>query len=202
MLKALLARLSRALKEDTIKSSFKSLIVTFKYIRPYRKRVLGFLSIKLAATLIGLYGSVAFKNTIDSVIGKDSGLLLTSAVMCISFSLFDLILSAVSSRMSVKTNLKISKDLLSVVFGEFLNTSWEDISEYKTGDLISRISNDAGSIAGSVTKLIYDSFSSTVTFVCTFALILYYDISFAIIAVIATFFNGAGLQFECKWLCC
>ena len=48
-----------------------------------------------------------------------------------------IVLNALVSRFSAKINLRVGNELRAEVFGMFLNTDWESLQQFHSGDLLS-----------------------------------------------------------------
>ena len=65
-----------------------------------------------------------------------------------------------------------------------LVTDWEELSNYHTGDLMTRWSSDASTISNGVLNWVPNLVIYTVKFVSSFAVVIYYDPAFALVAML------------------
>ena len=152
-------------------------------ILQYKQMILIVGLLGLLGTLMSLASSVASKYLIDAVTGFGFEKIGTAAVMMISMMLGGLVLQAVSSRVSAAVHVKVRNQMQHKTFGRILRASWEALEPYRSGDLLSRLSGDIGTVADGVISFL-PSLAATVTkFAGAFIIILYYDPIMALIAL-------------------
>ena len=96
-----------------------------------------------------------------------------------------IVLNALVSRFSAKINLRIGNELRAEVFGMFLNTDWESLQQFHSGDLLSRINTDVSNVAGSVLGWIPSLILRLTQFLASLAVILVYDPTMAVLALLS-----------------
>ena len=70
------------------------------------------------------------------------------------------------------------------VYNRILEADWEALSVFSSGDLINRLSSDAQAVSSSITSFIPSLITSAVQFVGALAIMLYYDSTMALIALL------------------
>ena len=67
----------------------------------------------------------------------------------------------------------------------FLNTDWESLQQFHSGDLLSRINTDVSNVAGSVLGWIPSLILRLTQFLASLAVILVYDPTMAVLALLS-----------------
>ncbi len=97
----------------------------------------------------------------------------------------EIILSAIISRISIKINMKVSNEIRADIYDRIINTDWESMSSYRSGDLLNRLSSDTSTVAGSVLGWIPSLIINITQFVAILSVILYYDPTMAVLALLS-----------------
>ena len=153
------------------------------YSRRYGWVVVWHILLGLLGTAMGLAASVVGKNIIDTVTGYQTGAVLTIAVWYVGFQLSKILLDAVTGYMTERMHIKVSQHLRGEIFDSIIHARWQEISEYHSGDLLTRASQDAGTVAGSVIGWIPSLIINLFQFLGAFFLIFYYDYTLAFLAL-------------------
>ena len=128
-----------------------------KYIYKYKWQVVFYIFLGILGTILGLISSVFSKNLIDAVTG----------------------------RISAKINIKVGNEIRADIYDRIINTDWESMSAFHSGDLLTRLTGDATTVADSVLGWIPNLITRVVQFVCIFSVIMYYDPTMAVLSLIS-----------------
>lgn len=127
--------------------------------------------------------AVASKYSIDIITGYDSDRLWFVVTVMVASALVGLLLSSVTSRISTKISLRVNNDIQAEVFDRLLGADWKSLNDFASGDLLSRLSTDAGAVSSSAIRWLPDLVVSVYTFIATLAVILHYDWIMALLAL-------------------
>lgn len=181
-------------KEIVNRQILREIIATFKWNYQYTKRYSGrivlCLLLGLIATGLSLVSSVAFKFVIDSVVGKNLSGVRTAFAATVLLSLCNILINSLSSRISLRVNIRITNSMIADAFQAILNTRWEDISVYQTGDLLNRLHSDVRTVSGIIVSTLNSVLLSSAMMFGAFAVIVYYDPTFALLSLLSAPFLG------------
>lgn len=184
------------IKDGSIKEIWEEFKWMFSYAKKYKKEIIFYIFLGIFSTIMSLVSSVASKELINIVTGKQTSRAMTMAIVMVSMSLFSLFFNQIMSRITLKINIRIQNEIQADIFDKIIEVNWLDLSKYHSGDLLNRFGSDVGTVAGSaigwVPKLIVNSFN----FFATLALILYYDPTMMILALL----NAPVMLFSSKIL--
>lgn len=177
------------LREGYLQEMCQELGWIYRYARRYRGQIALYIALGLLAAGLGLGGSLLSRTLTTAVVGAHRawGEVAALAAGYVLLGLVALGLSALNSRISTKVNLKIQNEMQADVFRRFLQADWSALQAFHSGDLLSRVTGDVGTVAGSVFGLLPSlvirlfQFSACLILI----LILWYDPVMALLALLS-----------------
>lgn len=170
---------------QTLKEMLREYSWLSRYSLRYKGEVLWYVLTGILGTVISLAGSVLSKHIIDAVTGFNSSGILTALVFFVLMQLSQIAIHAVSSRISTKISIRVNQQITAQVYDKLLDTDWEALSGYHSGDLLTRVVGDVSTVSSSVLGWFPDLCTRMLQFVGTFAVILYYDSTLALLALLS-----------------
>ena len=153
-------------------------------ILQYRKPILMIGALGLCSTIMSLASSVASKHLVDAVISKGQQIIGGAAVLMIIMMLGSLGLQALSSRVGAHVHVRVRNRMQHHTYGRILRAAWEALEPYRSGDLLNRLNADINTVADGVISFIPNLVSSGAKFLGAFCILMYYDPSMALIALL------------------
>ncbi|MBE6771502.1 MAG: ABC transporter ATP-binding protein [Ruminococcaceae bacterium] len=157
-----------------------------RYVKKYLRSIALHIAIGILGIFMGLGTSVASKYLIDAVVSHNQETIVYSAVLAIGLAVSQIIINSVSSRIISKTGTKINTEIRSEFFADMVTSDWESISAYHSGDLINRLEGDISSVSNGIIAFLPNVFTRIAQFVGAFGIVLYYDATMAIIALLGS----------------
>ena len=176
-------------EDGTIREITRETKWIYSHTRAYRKAVLSYILLGLLMTGMSMVSALASKDLINAIVkvGADGyggrRIALYGATVVVLAAL-NILLSSLTSRYCAKINLRVSNELRAEVFGIFMNTDWQSLCSYHSGDLLSRINTDVTVVATSVLGWVPTLVIQLVRFTATFVLILVHDPTMAVFALL------------------
>ncbi|MBQ8813381.1 MAG: ABC transporter ATP-binding protein [Lachnospiraceae bacterium] len=167
----------------------------WQYICRYRGVVLVHVLLGVLGILMSLGSSVASKFLIDAVIGYDSSVIGLAAALMIGMRLGNIGMKSISTRIGASLNIRVQTEIQGEIYRRILATDWQSLEQFRSGDLLNRISSDATAVSGGVTNFIPSLISCGVQFVGAFLIILVYDPVMAVIALVGVPVTGLSSTF-------
>lgn len=158
----------------------------WKYVGKYRLYVAVYVAVGFVSTVFGLGGSVLSKKLINAVTGTEISSVVSLAVGYAAFGLTNVGLNALLSRLSAVSSAKVTQSIRRDVFGKTLRASWQELSAFHSGDMLNRVNSDVSTVSSWVLTWIPQLVTKLFQFVCAFFLILYYDKTMALIALVGS----------------
>ena len=153
------------------------------YTKRYRWAVALYIVLGVAESSLSLVSAVAGKYAIDIITGYQISRLWVLLVLMVASAVSSLLLRSAVSRISARVSLRVNNDIRAEVFDCILRADWRALNRFSSGDLLNRLSGDAGTVAGNAISWLPDLVISLYTFIATFAVILYYDWVMAVLAL-------------------
>lgn len=140
----------------------------------YRRSIAAYVLLGIASIALSLLSSLSSRELINAIVYLQGGgrRVLFCGVTVVLLAGSTIVLNALVSRFSAKINLRIGNELRAEVFGMFLNTDWESLQQFHSGDLLSRINTDVSNVAGSVLGWIPSLILRLTQFLASLAVIL------------------------------
>lgn len=118
------------------------------YTKPYLPRIIFTIVVDFISVALTMWMAVLSKDIIDNATA--GGGIKTAIVMYVGFSLIILVLNFITQMISLIVDEKFSFGIRKQVYEKIINSYWMDIKKYHTGDLMTRLTTDAQSIADGI----------------------------------------------------
>ena len=178
------------LKQGTLRKMWAQSKWILQYGRRYWKAMVLYTLLGIAGSGVSLISSLISKDLVDIITGHQTGKLLATFAAMIGFSLANTLVSQASGYASTFINLKVDSEIKNDIFAKMLVTDWESLTAYHTGDLVTRWSSDASNISSGILNWIPNLIIYTFRFVSALAVVLYYDPTFALFALLGIPFSA------------
>ena len=180
-----LRKIRKKIKSGALREFYHESLWVWGYIRRYRLAVGIYILLGLLSTLMGLGTSVASKYLIDAVTGYKTGAIGAAAAAMAGMLVLGIALRSISSLVGAKNSVYIRNEIQAEIYGTVLNTAWEPLEDYRPGDLLSRLTSDVDTVAGSVTSFAPGLISGLTQFFGALIIMFCFDPTMALIALIA-----------------
>lgn len=190
-----LSTLYRRYKEGT----FGEIIDDWKWIFSYSKRYKGaiffYTFLGIVSSTLSLAAGVVSKYVIDIVTGYKTEKLSLLITLMVFSSLFSIVFSNILNRVSTKLKLKIHHEIQADIFDKIMDSDWLSISNYRSGDILNRFTNDTRTVSGNAISWIPNILIAVYSMLATFAVIWNYDRIMALLAMASAPFMLAMSRF-------
>ena len=150
----------------------------------YKGKILTVGLLSLTGTIMGLISSVASKYLIDAVTGYGADMLWRAVAIMAVMLLGSLVLQGVSSRVGASVHVDVKNEMQHVTYRHVLRAGWEALEPYRSGDLLNRLNSDVNVVSDGIIGFFPSLATSSVKFAGAFAIMLYYDPTMALIALL------------------
>ena len=172
-------------RSRSLREMLQELAWLSRYSLHYKKDVLWYMFVGVLGTAVSLIGSILSKHIIDAVTGFNTNTIITALAFYVLMQLFQILFRAVSSRISALVNIRVNQQISAQVYDKLLITDWEALSAYHSGDILTRVSGDVSTISSSVLGWIPELFTRLLQFAGTLGVLLYYDATLALLALLS-----------------
>ncbi len=144
-----------------------------KYTKPYLGRIILMMIFSLAGTVSSLVMVNLTKKIIDNATEGNEFVALIVGYLVLVLALQAV--GVVSSLMSTVLSEKFSFGIRKQIYEKIINSHWMDVKKYHTGDLMTRLTSDAGNIANGIIGTIPNIIILMIELVMVFFTLFYYS---------------------------
>ena len=177
-----LSTLHQRWKEGTFGEIIDDWKWIFSYSRKYKGEIAFYTLLGILSTTLGLVSSIASKFMIDIITGDKVDKFPLMAAVMVGSALFSLFFSHYISRLSLRLSIRINNEIQADIFDKIIDSEWLSLSQYSSGDLMNRFSNDVRTIASNAISWLPNIIISIYTFIATFVVIWHYNRFMSILA--------------------
>lgn len=182
--------IKKYLQKDSLRKLTRQGLWIGQYARRYWKAMVLYTLLGVMGTGVSLVSSLISKDLVDIITGHETGRLISTFAAMIGFSIGNILVAQASGYASTLINLKVDTEIKNDIFAKMMVTDWESLTTYHTGDLVTRWSSDASNIASGILNWIPNLIIYTVRFISALAIVIYYDPTFAIFALLGIPFSA------------
>ena len=186
------------IRQGAISEKLENIKWIYKYAKPQAIPIVFYTALGLSGTLVGLLGSFVSKDLVDIITGRQTGKLISVFVVLILSQLAGVGIGQLSSYISRKLSIKVENDLKAEFYDRIMETEWESLLKYHSGDLSVRWSGDSANIASGILNLIPNLIISLFRLISAFIVVVSYDASFAVFAVLSVPLSLAVSKYNMK----
>jgi len=173
-------------KNGTLKSVWKDWLWIWSFSRHRWVAVVLYTLCGIGSVGLGLTASVVSKYMFDAIDSRQLQPLLTYCVLTAVSAAAAIVFQSFTSRFSAKLSISMHNDVQAKVFDDILSTDWMALSQYPTGDLLSRFSTDVNTVSNCAISWLPNVIIQLFTVLATLGVILYYDPIMALIGCATT----------------
>ncbi len=170
------------IRAGRLQEMWKQTIWIYQYGRRYWLVMLFYTFLGMVSTVVALLTSLVSRDLVDIITGHQAGQVVATFAMMIGLNVGTTFLSKMSDYASSYLSMKVDAEIKSDIFAKILVTDWESLTNYHTGDLLTRWGSDASNISNGVLNFVPNAFIYIFRFVSAFGMVVYYDASFALFA--------------------
>ncbi|MBQ7901868.1 MAG: ABC transporter ATP-binding protein, partial [Clostridia bacterium] len=138
----------------------------------------------VAMSYCGMYFAFASKSVMDIATGASSDSLL-NAVLCLCVLIvLQIVIHIVYSVVEIKINCTLTNRLQNNLFSKILTRDYLSVTNYHSGELVNRLSNDVTVISGSVMTLLPTLCMLVAKVVFSFGALYVLDRNFALVCIV------------------
>lgn len=178
------------IKEGRLKQLTAELLWMYAYVRRYWLLIGVYILLGASGSVLSLGTSVVSKDLVDAVTGVNSLEIVRVAATYVGVGVSQIFINAVKSRLSLRVRLKVTNEIRGDIYEQVLQTSWESLAKYRSGDLLYRVNGDAGMVANTILTFLPNVMTTIISFGGAFIIVVRTDPWMALIALL-----GAPISF-------
>lgn len=173
----------KRIKEGRLREMKVQIQWIYQYVRKYWGVMILYTLIGMFTTVISLFTSMVSKDLVDIITGHEAGTLVTTFSILIGLNIGTTVMSLISDYVSGWISMRVDANIKADIFSKILVTDWECLTNYHTGDLLTRWGMDVSVISTGVLNYIPNLCIMVFRFVSALTVVIYYDWTFAVFAL-------------------
>ena len=178
------------IKEGRLKQLISELLWMYAYVRRYWLLIGVYVLLGASGSVLSLGTSMVSRDLVDAITGVNSMEIVRVACTYVGVGVGQIFINAVKSRLSLKVRLKVTNEIRADIYKQVLQTNWESLAKYRSGDLLYRVNGDAGTVANTVLTFLPNVVTTVISFGGAFIVVMQHDPWMALIALL-----GAPITF-------
>lgn len=162
-------------QDGTLRSVWKDWLWIWSFSKDRKKAVVLYTLCGMGSVGLGLVASVISKYMFDAIDTRQLQPLVTYCILTVISAAAAILFQSFTSRFSAKLAVGMHNDVQAKVFDDILDTDWIALSQYPTGDLLSRFSTDVSTVSNCAISWLPNVIIQLFTVLATLGVILWYD---------------------------
>lgn len=154
----------------------------YEYARHYWLAMIFYTLLGLTGTVVSLLSSFVSKDLVNIITGYQAGELVKTFAAMIGLGIGSTLMNQISNYASTWIGMRVDAEIKSDIFAKILVTDWESLTQYHTGDLLTRWGSDASNISNGVLNFIPNLIIYLFRFISALVVVVVNDVSFAVFA--------------------
>ena len=172
------------IREGRLQEMWRQTLWIYQYARKYWKAMIFYTALGMVGTVISLFSGFVSRDLVDIITGHKTGELIRTFSLLIGVAVGNIILNQITGYISSRISMKVDAEIKQDIFEKILVTDWESLTNYHTGDLLTRWGGDAGNISSGVLNFVPNLIITIFRFLSALYVVLTHDASFAIFAML------------------
>ena len=149
-IKKTIKHIIKRIQEGMLKDMWLQTKWIYSYAKRYWLAMIFYTLMGLSGTILSLLSSLISRDLVDMITGHQTSELVKTFCMMISFTIGNQIISQLTGYISNWISIKVDNSIKAEIYEKMLTTDWEAISNYHTGDLLTRWNSDASAISSGI----------------------------------------------------
>lgn len=172
------------IKQGRLKEAWRQTKWIYGYAKRYWAAMIFYTLLGMSGVITTLFSSWVSKDVVDIITGHKTGEIVKYFALMITIAVVNILIGQITGYASSWISIRVGQELSSEMYEKIMETDWESLSSYHTGDLLTRWGTDTGTIANGILNFIPNLIINVFKFFGAFILVIRQDWTFAIFALI------------------
>lgn len=171
-------------KEGIIGRLYRDLRWIYGLFRNFLGRIAAYIAIEMIHMVVEFFITYKIGSIVDYALVNDINKVITMALIYIGLFILNAAISITSNRFAAWNYNSMQSYLVKKMYYKIVKADWESLTSYHSGDLITRLTNDAKVISGNANGFLTTIISSTAMIIVSIIVIVMKDASMIGVVVI------------------
>lgn len=172
-------------KSRSLKDFLREMGWIYQYGIKYRGSIFVYILLGFLGVVLSLAAGLVSKYVFDVVLGRAFSKFAPVAACYVGIQVLNIVCRAISERIAAKVEVKVDQEIRADVYNRIMETDWESMSDFHSGDLLNRVDNDVSSVSSCVIGWLPTFVTRSLQFVGSLVIIVYYDVTLAMLALLS-----------------
>lgn len=173
----------KRIKEGRLKELLSQWLWMGSYMKRYWFLIGTYTLLGASGSFLTLGTSMVSRDLVDVITGQSSLEIVRVIALYVGVGVSQLFINAFKTRLSLRISMKVNNEIRIDIFSQILQTDWEELSKYRTGDLMYRINGDVAMVSNNILTYLPNVVSIVISFGGAFIVMVQNDIIMALIAL-------------------
>ncbi len=171
-------------KEGIIGRLYRDLRWIYGLFRNFLGRIAAYIAIEMIHMVVEFFITYKIGSIVDYALVNDINKVITMALIYIGLFVLNAAISITSNRFAAWNYNSMQSYLVKKMYYKIVKADWESLTSYHSGDLITRLTNDAKVISGNANGFLTTIISSTAMIIVSIIVIVMKDASMIGVVII------------------
>lgn len=134
-------------------------------------------------SIASVYRAVISKKLIDAAIGGNISLIIKPLTYLALLIIYEVFSSSFSAYVTARCSVRLSTHIQKKLYKHIIYSKWQEQVKYHSGNLLSRITSDVGTITEVIVKTLPTITSLSILFITSFITLFHFDATLAVISI-------------------
>lgn len=156
----------------------------FAYSVNHRVELLKLLLLDIFMPLLSIISILIFKSAVDNAINLNQGKLIFNVSIYALIMFLSIIIRARVSYLRIMITNKMNNSFQTDFLKTFYKMKWKETINYRTGDIVTRITKDISSIINLYTSIIPSFFSLIIESIVSLIIVMYFELYLGLLVIL------------------
>lgn len=162
---------------------FRTLEWALEVLKKYRTRLYFYILMLILQSIYQIFMTSKVGSLVDLALADNMEMLIRTGALFALLYAINVSITIFSTRYASRNYNGMYNDLELMAYRKLMNASWEGLSDYHSGDIITRLSSDVKTVAGNTSGLVPTMISKLSLIFGAGLFIVYLDLSMIILAI-------------------
>ena len=171
-------------KEGIIGRLYRDLKWIYGFFKDYIVRILAYIGVELVHMVVEFIITYKIGSIVDFAVEKNVTKVAIMGAIYVGLFILNAVISIASNRFAAWNYNSMQTHLVKKLYYKIVKADWQELTKYHSGDLITRLTNDAKAISGNANGFLTTIITNTLMIIGCIIVILVNDASMILVVVI------------------